>query len=433
MPSFRRSLPPPAGAPRAIVNGSSVRLDSLRPSALVAAGAAAASRCAARARRRRNRSHPAARRSSDRAHRRGHACEDLRTRPTPRALSIFWRSLAFRARSGKPAAPAAPAAASRSSFQIRFSISARCACAAPAEIYVRRHQSAEQLAVNARSEAREGYRAYRSTFDIASAIGVTCCRCVSSSPMKRCYVTAPCRSEHVRAAHRGAPAQCRRYSGDRSATGFLAGEQQLEAALIGGSAAAGDNAAGVPNVANVGSGLRPDACKRRPKNMLARRRLCEAAAVLAGASAVQRHTQAAAISEAPTTKTNTMQPPLAPVSSAQYRSSSRSMAATLPWRMTATGRISSRGRAGRARICARHEPACICWATTASRPAQPSNASKATRSASSSPTCFPAHQRALARHAHSGARMDGVGGLTQPAHRARQDLRLRICAQGAAP
>jgi hypothetical protein len=54
--------------------------------------------------------------------------------------------------------------------------------------------------------------------------------------------------------------------------------------------------------------------------MFTRRRLCEAAAVLAGASAVSGRAQAAVIPEAPTTKTNTMQPPLAPVSGPSSRS-----------------------------------------------------------------------------------------------------------------
>ena len=44
--------------------------------------------------------------------------------------------------------------------------------------------------------------------------------------------------------------------------------------------------------------------------MFTRRRLCEAAALLAGAGAVSGRAQAAAIPEAPTTRTNTMQPPL---------------------------------------------------------------------------------------------------------------------------
>jgi manganese oxidase len=67
--------------------------------------------------------------------------------------------------------------------------------------------------------------------------------------------------------------------------------------------------------------------------MFTRRRLCEAATLLAGASAVGGRAQAAAIPEAPTTKTNTMQPPLAPPSGPHYQSVVTLNGWTLPWRM----------------------------------------------------------------------------------------------------
>jgi FtsP/CotA-like multicopper oxidase with cupredoxin domain len=67
--------------------------------------------------------------------------------------------------------------------------------------------------------------------------------------------------------------------------------------------------------------------------MFTRRRLCETAAILAGAGAVSGRAQAAAIPEAPTTKTNTMQPPLAPPSGPHYQPVVTLNGWTLPWRM----------------------------------------------------------------------------------------------------
>jgi FtsP/CotA-like multicopper oxidase with cupredoxin domain len=67
--------------------------------------------------------------------------------------------------------------------------------------------------------------------------------------------------------------------------------------------------------------------------MFTRRRLCEAAALLAGAGAVSGRAQAAAIPEAPTTRTNTMQPPLVPASGPHYQPVVTLNGWTLPWRM----------------------------------------------------------------------------------------------------
>ena len=66
--------------------------------------------------------------------------------------------------------------------------------------------------------------------------------------------------------------------------------------------------------------------------MLTRRQLCETAALLAGASAISGRAQAAAIPEAPTTKTNTMQPPLAPAGGPSYQPVVTLNGWTLPWR-----------------------------------------------------------------------------------------------------
>jgi FtsP/CotA-like multicopper oxidase with cupredoxin domain len=67
--------------------------------------------------------------------------------------------------------------------------------------------------------------------------------------------------------------------------------------------------------------------------MFTRRRLCETAAILAGAGAVSGRAPAAAVPEAPTTKTNTMQPPLAPPSGPHYQPVVTLNGWTLPWRM----------------------------------------------------------------------------------------------------
>ena len=67
--------------------------------------------------------------------------------------------------------------------------------------------------------------------------------------------------------------------------------------------------------------------------MFTRRGLVGAAAVLAGARAVSGRAQAASLPEAPTTKTNTMQPPLLPTSGPDYQPVVTLNGWTLPWRM----------------------------------------------------------------------------------------------------
>jgi manganese oxidase len=68
--------------------------------------------------------------------------------------------------------------------------------------------------------------------------------------------------------------------------------------------------------------------------MISRRNfLGQSAAVLAGATAVSGHSQAAAVPEAPTTTTNTMQPPLVPKSGPDYQPVVTLNGWTLPWRM----------------------------------------------------------------------------------------------------
>jgi FtsP/CotA-like multicopper oxidase with cupredoxin domain len=67
--------------------------------------------------------------------------------------------------------------------------------------------------------------------------------------------------------------------------------------------------------------------------MISRRGLLGTAAVLAGASAVSGRIQAASIPEAPTTATNTMQPPIVPTSGPDYQPVVTLNGWTLPWRM----------------------------------------------------------------------------------------------------
>ena len=67
--------------------------------------------------------------------------------------------------------------------------------------------------------------------------------------------------------------------------------------------------------------------------MLSRRNLLGAGAVLVGASAISGRVQAASIPEAPTTGTNTMQPPLFPSAGPDYQPVVTLNGWTLPWRM----------------------------------------------------------------------------------------------------
>jgi FtsP/CotA-like multicopper oxidase with cupredoxin domain len=69
------------------------------------------------------------------------------------------------------------------------------------------------------------------------------------------------------------------------------------------------------------------------KAMLSRRNLLGAGAVLAGVTAISGRAQAAAIPEAPTTATNTMQPPLFPSTGPAYQPVVTLNGWTLPWRM----------------------------------------------------------------------------------------------------
>jgi manganese oxidase len=67
--------------------------------------------------------------------------------------------------------------------------------------------------------------------------------------------------------------------------------------------------------------------------MISRRGFLGTAAVLASATAVSGRVQAASVPEAPTTKTNTMQPPIFPTSGPDYQPVVTLNGWTLPWRM----------------------------------------------------------------------------------------------------
>jgi manganese oxidase len=73
--------------------------------------------------------------------------------------------------------------------------------------------------------------------------------------------------------------------------------------------------------------------ERRRQAMLSRRNLLNVGALLAGVSAISGRVQAAGVPEAPTTGTNTMQPPLFPTSGPDYRPVVTLNGWTLPWRM----------------------------------------------------------------------------------------------------
>src|SRR5919109_2942892 len=67
--------------------------------------------------------------------------------------------------------------------------------------------------------------------------------------------------------------------------------------------------------------------------MISRRSFLGTAAVLASATAVSGRAQAASIPEAPSTKTNTMQPPIFPTSGPDYQPVVTLNGWSLPWRM----------------------------------------------------------------------------------------------------
>ena len=82
-------------------------------------------------------------------------------------------------------------------------------------------------------------------------------------------------------------------------------------------------------------------------------------------------------------------------------------------------------RAGGARVRARHDGA-TCGATTASRRARRSSASRATRCASSSPTSCPSTRRSTGTASCCRTAWTASAGSTQPQIPVGQDLRLRV-------
>ncbi len=122
------------------------------------------------------------------------------------------------------------------------------------ETYMRAVNRLSELAVNAGSQAREGYRAYRSSYDIAMRYRrdvLPLRKIIADEAMLRygamqIDVFAMLTEARQRIAANIAAIEAQR--------DFWLASSELEAALIGGGAAAGENAAGAPNLANVGSG-----------------------------------------------------------------------------------------------------------------------------------------------------------------------------------
>jgi outer membrane protein TolC len=122
------------------------------------------------------------------------------------------------------------------------------------EIYMGAVNRLSELAVNARSEAREGYRAYRSSYDIAMRYrrDVLPLRKVIADEAMLHYgamqidVFALLTEARQRIAPNIAAIEAQR--------DFWLASSSLDAALIGGGAAAGENAARAPNPAIAGSG-----------------------------------------------------------------------------------------------------------------------------------------------------------------------------------
>ena len=121
------------------------------------------------------------------------------------------------------------------------------------EIYMQAVNRLSELAVDARSEARDGYRAYRSSYDIAMRYRrdvLPLRKIIADEAMLRygamqIDVFALLTEARQRIAANIAAIEAQR--------DFWLASSELEAALIGG-AAASDTAAGAPNLANVGSG-----------------------------------------------------------------------------------------------------------------------------------------------------------------------------------
>ena len=85
-------------------------------------------------------------------------------------------------------------------------------------------------------------------------IGGTCCRFARSSPMKQCCVTGAMQIDVFALLTEARQRIAANIAGIEAQRDFWLASSALDAALIGGGAAAGENAARAPNPAIAGSG-----------------------------------------------------------------------------------------------------------------------------------------------------------------------------------
>ena len=152
---------------------------------------------------------------------------------------------------------------------------------------------------------------------------------------------------------------------------------------------------------------------------------------LAGAAMVSGRAQAASLREAPTMTDAKMQPPLSPKVGPDYQPVVTLNGWTLPWRMNDGVKEFHLVAEPVVREIA---PGMKAQPVGLQRPdarARRSRRSRATACASSSPTSCPSPPASTGTASCLPNGMDGVAGLTQPRHRARQDLRLRVLAAAA--
>jgi outer membrane protein TolC len=122
------------------------------------------------------------------------------------------------------------------------------------EIYMGAVNRLSELAVNARSEAREGYRAYRSSYDIAMRYRrdvLPLRKTIGDEAMLRYGAMQIDVFALLTEARQRIAANIAAIEAERD---FWLASSALDAALIGGGAGAGENAARAPNPAVAGSG-----------------------------------------------------------------------------------------------------------------------------------------------------------------------------------
>ena len=162
-------------------------------------------------------------RSADRAHRargagqvlRAHAGDALH-QPSRRGRAVS--NDARRASRRQECATAA----SRSSCKFRCSISARCACGRRPRPIMQAVNRLTEKAVNVRSEARDAYRGYRSTYDIAAPLPARGAAAAQDHLRRNAAALQRHADRRVSLLDRGAPAHRRNHRRDRGRAQFLA-------------------------------------------------------------------------------------------------------------------------------------------------------------------------------------------------------------------